>query len=220
MRTSARGAGTRQAPCRQASHISSQEASKATDSPASTRSPGPIGSSARNRRASASTNAAAERWVTATPFGVPVEPEVKMIHASSPVAGRARACRSARLCARSSRRPSPSDRAHPGLAEDQLGALLGVVGVDRDVGGAGGEHGEDRDVQLGGAGGDPDADPVADADARLGEAPPHGVDLLGQLAVGEHRAAVVERGGVGVRRVAVSARTSSSVRRAGAGAAG
>ena len=43
MRTSERGAGTRQAPCRQASHISSQEASKATDSPASTRSPGPIG---------------------------------------------------------------------------------------------------------------------------------------------------------------------------------
>ena len=34
-------AGTRQAPCRQASHISSQEASKATDRPASTRSRGP-----------------------------------------------------------------------------------------------------------------------------------------------------------------------------------
>ena len=45
MRTSARGAGTRQAPCRQASHISSHEASNATDSPASTRSPGPSGSS-------------------------------------------------------------------------------------------------------------------------------------------------------------------------------
>ena len=44
-RTSARGAGTRQAPWRQASHISSQEASKATDSPASTRSSGPSGSS-------------------------------------------------------------------------------------------------------------------------------------------------------------------------------
>ena len=88
VRTSERGAGTRQAPCRQASHISSQEASKATDRPASTRSPGPIGSSARNSPASASTKAAADACVTATPFGLPVEPEVKMIHASSPGAGR------------------------------------------------------------------------------------------------------------------------------------
>ena len=75
LRTSARGAGTRQAPDRQASHISSQEASKATDSPASTRSSGPSGSSTRK--------AAADRCVTATPLGVPVEPEVKMIQASS-----------------------------------------------------------------------------------------------------------------------------------------
>ena len=45
LRTSERGAGTRQAPCRQASHISSQDASKATDSPAITRSPGPSGAS-------------------------------------------------------------------------------------------------------------------------------------------------------------------------------
>ena len=82
LRTSARGAGTRQAPLRQASHISSHEASKATDRPASTRSPGPIGCSARNNPASASTKAAALRWLTATPFGVPVEPEVKMIQAS------------------------------------------------------------------------------------------------------------------------------------------
>ena len=87
LRTSARGAGTRAAPCRQASHISSQDASKPTDSPASTRSPGPIGLSRRNIRASASTKAAALRWVTATPFGVPVEPEVKMIQASSPTRG-------------------------------------------------------------------------------------------------------------------------------------
>ncbi len=82
-RTSARGAGTRQAPCRHASHISSHEASNATDRPARTRSPGPSGASWQNIRASASTKAAALRWVTATPFGVPVEPEVKMIHASS-----------------------------------------------------------------------------------------------------------------------------------------
>jgi len=86
-RTSERGAGTRQAPCRHASHISSHEASKATDRPASTRSSGPSGASCRNSRASASTNAAAERWVTATPFGTPVDPDVKMIQASSSTSG-------------------------------------------------------------------------------------------------------------------------------------
>ena len=68
---------------RHASHISSHEASKATESPARTRSPGPTGARCRNSRASASTRAAALRWLTATPFGVPVEPEVKMTQASS-----------------------------------------------------------------------------------------------------------------------------------------
>ena len=86
-RTSERGAGTRHAPWPHASHISSHEASKATDRPASTRSPGPSGAPWRNMRASASTKAAAERWLTATPFGTPVEPEVKMIHASSSTVG-------------------------------------------------------------------------------------------------------------------------------------
>ena len=83
LRTRLRGAGTRHAPCRHASHISSQDASKATERPASTRSPGPSGAPCRKSPASASTKAAADRCVTATPFGVPVEPEVKMIHASS-----------------------------------------------------------------------------------------------------------------------------------------
>ncbi len=87
LRTSERGAGTRQAPCRQASHISSQDASKATDSPPSTRSPGPIGLSRKNICASASTNAAALRCMTATPLGVPVDPDVKMIQASSRACG-------------------------------------------------------------------------------------------------------------------------------------
>ncbi len=85
LRTRARGAGTRQAPYRQASHISSQLASKATDSPAITRSPMPSGSACggcRNIRDSASTKAAAERCDTATPLGRPVEPDVKITHAS------------------------------------------------------------------------------------------------------------------------------------------
>ncbi len=86
-RTSERGAGTRHAPEPHASHISSHDASKATDNPASTRSPGPRGRSCRNSRDSASTNAAALRLLTATPFGVPVEPDVKITHASSSIVG-------------------------------------------------------------------------------------------------------------------------------------
>ncbi len=95
LRTRDRGAGTRHAPYRHANHISSHEASNATDSPAITRSPGPIGSSSRNIRDSASTNAAAERCETATPFGVPVDPEVKITHTSSSSAGSARSTGSA-----------------------------------------------------------------------------------------------------------------------------
>ena len=90
LRTSERGAGTRHAPYAHASHISSQLASKATERPAITRSPGPIGSSVRNIRDSASTKAAAFRWVTATPLGVPVEPDVKITHASSAGTGSSR----------------------------------------------------------------------------------------------------------------------------------
>src|SRR5689334_4003698 len=70
LRTSDRGAGTRQAPCAHASHISSHDASKATDSPAMTRSDSFNGDCWRYIRDSASTNAAAERWETATPLGV------------------------------------------------------------------------------------------------------------------------------------------------------
>ena len=82
-RTTSRGTVTRVAPYRQASHISSHEASNATDKPAITRSPGPSGFSVRYMRASASTSAAAARCCTATPFGLPVEPEVKITQASS-----------------------------------------------------------------------------------------------------------------------------------------
>ena len=122
MRTSARGAGTRQAPCRHASHISSQEASNATDSPASTRSPGPIGSSTRNRRASASTNAAAapvahrDALRGARRAGGEDDPRI--------VAGTGRARQAERRAAWSG--PAVAeDCAHPGLAEDELGPLLG-----------------------------------------------------------------------------------------------
>ena len=133
LRTSDRGAGTRQAPYRQASHISSQEASNATDRPAITRSPGPSGRSCRNSRDSASTNAAAERWVTATPLGVPVDPDVKMTQASSSGVGSGAARGTAPRLRSLDGQVVADDRGHRRLAEDQAGALVGVVGVDRDV---------------------------------------------------------------------------------------
>ena len=77
------GAALLEAALRHANHISSQEASNATERPASTRSPGPSGRDCTNMRASPSTNAAADRCVTATPLGTPVDPDVKMTQASS-----------------------------------------------------------------------------------------------------------------------------------------
>ena len=56
-----------------------------------------------------------------------------------------------------------------GLAEHQLGALVGVVGVDGHVGGAGGQGRQDRDVERVAAGRHADADAVAAADSPRGE---------------------------------------------------
>ena len=200
LRTSDRGAGTRQPPCAQASHISSHEASKATERPAITRSVGPSGSPWRNIRDSASTNAAADRCETATPFGVPVEPDVKMIHASSPGPGSA----SSRGPPRPPNGPVGDDEAvadhssDGGLPEDEPRALVGIVRVDRDVGGPGGEHAHDRDVQVDGAGPDPDAHPISPTDADGVQRRGEHVSRLGELLVGEHLGAVVDRQGVGM----------------------
>ena len=121
LRTRDRGAGIRQAPWAQASHISSQEASNATDRPAITLSPGPIGRSWRNSRASASTNAAALRCCTATPFGRPVDPDVKMTQASSSGPGSS-GTRAGAPCVRTSMTRSASDqRGHLRLVEHQPG---------------------------------------------------------------------------------------------------
>ena len=201
-RTSDRGAGTRQAPYRQASHISSQLASKATDRPAITRSPGPRGRCCTNIRASASTNAAALRWLTATPFGVPVEPEVKMTQASSVGEGVVLDPGVGVGPGREDDEVGGHDRGHAGLAEDQPGALVGVVAVDRHVGGARQQDADDRHVEVGRAGRDPHADPVAAPGARLAQ---RRGDLQGgrqQLVVGQHHPPVVEgrRVGVGVGR--------------------
>ena len=200
LRTSDRGAGTRQAPYAQASHISSQLASKATDRPAITRSPGPMGSSTRNIRDSASTKAAALRWVTATPLGLPVEPLVKMTQASS-VGRRARPRLEARRPVRQLRGDPALDpqvvadhRDRVGLLEHDARALVGVVGVDGDVGRAGAEDAEDGDVEIGGAGLDAHADLVADPDTDLVQLGRDLVGGLGELGVGQHRDAAVDRG--------------------------
>ena len=213
VRTSQRGAGTRQAPCRQASHISSQEASNATERPASTRSSGPIGSSVRNSRASASTNAAAARWVTATPLGAPVEPEVKMIQASSSSSGPPGWPPGTPRTVTS--RPAPSTAHTPGLAEHELGPLVRVVRVDRHVGRTRREHAEDRHVQVGGARRHPHTDPVAGADAVRGQLLAQLVDLLAELGVGERHRAVVERRGVRVPRGGLGEHVGERPRRCG-----
>ena len=161
LRTRERGAGTRQPPCAQASHISSQEASNATESPAITRSVSPSGASWRNIRDSASTNAAADRCETATPFGVPVEPEVKMIQASSDGSGSSGRQRHSGAPAVGDHQVLADDGCDVGLAEHQPGPFVGVVGVDRDVRRAGHEDAHDRDVEVDRSGLDPHADPIA-----------------------------------------------------------
>lgn len=88
---------------------------------------------------------------------------------------------------------------YPGLAEDQLGALVRVLGVDRHVGGARGEYGEDARVQLVGAGGNAHPDPVAEAHPGGREGPSAALDLGGQRPVGQPGGAVVQGELVGVR---------------------
>ena len=122
-----------------------------------------------------------------------------MIHASCSSAGP----RGGRLAAASpatvDARARPRDGPHPGLAEDQLGPLVRVLGVHGHVGGAGGEYGEDRDVQLIGAGRHADADPVAEADPGGAQPPPQVLDLDGQRPVGQRGGPVVQGELVGVR---------------------
>lgn len=91
------------------------------------------------------------------------------------------------------------DRPYSSLAEDQVGPFVRVLGVDGHVGGARGEDGEDRHVELVGPGRDAYADPVPGPDSGRGEGAAAAVDLGGQGAVAEPGGAVVEGGLVGVR---------------------
>ena len=157
----------------------------------------PAARSCRNSRASASTNAAALRCVTATPFGFPVEPEVKMIQASSLGCGRRGPTRSAGSGAASRRAPrrsprtprprrTPSRHARPGRRRRPARMRRRR------------QHREDRDVQVGGARRDADADPVATPDAARAEGDAEGVDLAQQRGVVEHLTAVVDGRGARV----------------------
>jgi hypothetical protein len=88
--------------------------------------------------------------------------------------------------------------AHAGLAEHKPRALLGIVRVDRDVRGPGGQHAEHGDIEVGGARGGADADPVAAADAERLQLRGQRVRLIPQRAVVQPAPAVVERVGVRV----------------------
>ena len=79
-----------------------------------------------------------------------------------------------------------------GLVEDQAGAFVGVVGVDRDIGSAGHQHRHDRDVQVARSRGEAYADPVAASDADAGQLVGDLFGRLGELLVGQHVGAVVD----------------------------
>ena len=163
-RTSARGAGTSAAPLAHASHISSQLASNATDRPASTRSSGSTCHSVRlavdeRDRGAVGDGDALRRAGRAR--GEDDPGVVVGTGAAGTAGGLAEPCQLELVADRG---------ADAGVGEDLLGARGGVVGVHRHVGGAGGEHAEDRDVELGGAAGDADADAVARPDAAGAQA--------------------------------------------------
>ena len=102
--------------------------------------------------------------------------------------------------ARRTRSPDQSrlgdHRDHCGLGEHQVGPFLGIVGVDRHVGGAGGQRREDRHVQRITARRHADTDAVTAADAAGGQPFDTLLDIGDQLGVGELDLAVVEGGRV------------------------
>ena len=85
-----------------------------------------------------------------------------------------------------------------GLAEDEFGTFVRVVGVDRHVRGAGIEGRQDRDVQVPRPRRHPDADPASPPDADLAETCDRAADHGQQLAVGEGHLAVVDGRGIRV----------------------
>ncbi len=108
--------------------------------------------------------------LTATPFGFPVEPEVKMIQASSAAAGSRGPMRFGRAWSAASGALRAIHGTDPGLAEHHVvarssgsSASTGTYAAPTD------RVAENGDVQVGGARRDADADPVAVPDAARAE---------------------------------------------------
>jgi hypothetical protein len=98
------------------------------------------------------------------------------------------------LTAQGEAQPGAEHGAHPRLAEHQRGPLLRVLDVDRDVGGAAGEHAEHGYIEVGRAGGDAHPDAVAAAHSGAAEPLRQIGDLGAQREVIQSADAIVERG--------------------------
>ena len=85
-----------------------------------------------------------------------------------------------------------------GLAEHKRGPLVGIVGIDGDVGRARSHHPEDGDVELARPGGHAHADAVAAPNPRGVEACGGAHDVRHELAVAERPVGVLECGSVGM----------------------
>ena len=105
----------------------------------------------------------------------------------SPTARDARAPRKTRI---------GDDPRHGGLAEHQLGALLGVVGVDRHVGRTARQDRQDGHVQRVAAGRHADPDPVAPTDPACGKPACAFLEIGDHLGIGQLDLAVVDARGV------------------------
>ena len=88
--------------------------------------------------------------------------------------------------------PGAHDGSDGCLREDEVGALLRVVGIDRHVGRPGPQHGEDRDVEVVGARRGPNADAVTGPHPGRREGGRHLLDPLAEGAVSQDRPGVVE----------------------------
>ena len=108
--------------------------------------------------------------MTATPFGLPVDPDVKMIHASSSGCGsRQRPC--ARRYWDQGDFKMPADHcADSCFRPHSLHAFNRVVYIDRDICSAAGHDAKNGNVKIRRSGLRPDADPVAGPDAQAPKA--------------------------------------------------
>ena len=86
----------------------------------------------------------------------------------------------------------------PSFTEYEVGTILRVVGIDGHIGGSGGEHRQDRHVELARARLHPDAHPIATTHTHCAQAGSDPDDPGRQLAIAQGSASIVERGGLGM----------------------